>query len=262
VLSLPVSRFLKTKVISWGHFSYYFEQSSLYRKWILKYSVRCADYMVTINEENKKCYQQFLGRTKRIQTIYNPVEEVACNTIDSKEKWLISVGRLVPIKGIDYLAKVAVSVLRKNKDWKWLVIGDGEERTRLEKVISKYHLQDQLILKGRVDNVGEYLQKAQIFVLTSRSEGLPMCLLEAKMCGLPSVSFDIQTGPREIIKDGVNGYLVKPYDCVEMVNKISTLIQSEELRKDFAKNTKQDLEKFQMKQIIERWNGVLENLCD
>lgn len=70
----------------------------------------------------------------------------------------------------------------------------------------KYQLENQLILTGNVSNVSEYMQQASIYVMTSRSEGLPMVLLEAAQNGLPMVSFDIQTGPSEIIEDGKNGF--------------------------------------------------------
>jgi glycosyltransferase involved in cell wall biosynthesis len=261
ILSIPAAKGGKTKVLSWGHFSYYFEQKSLYRRWILRYAAKRADYMVTINEENRSCIAKFLKREKDIATIYNPVQEPVREPAVPKEKWILSVGRLVAVKGIDDLAETAVRVLKEHSDWKWIVVGDGEERPVLETAIAAHHLEEQLILKGTVSDVEPYLQRAQIFVLTSRSEGLPMCLLEAKANGLPCVSFDIHSGPNEIIEDQVNGYLVPPYDCAQMAERIGTLIQDEALRRQFAENTVRGIRKFQMDTIIQNWNGVLEYLC-
>ena len=79
-------------------------------------------------------------------------------------------------------------ILKKYPDWKWYVLGEGEERPRLEAVQKKYQLENQLILTGNVSNVSEYMQQASIYVMTSRSEGLPMVLLEAAQNGLPMVS--------------------------------------------------------------------------
>lgn len=261
VLSLPVCKRLQTKVISWGHFSFYFEQSSLYRRWIQKYSAKRADYIVTITRENARCYAQKLHRTERISTIYNPAEAAAADETVQKEKWILWVGRLVDIKGIEYLAKTAALVLKRHPDWKWIVVGDGEKRGVLEDVIAREGLQDRLVLAGTVADVAPYYRKAQVFVLTSKSEGLPMCLLEAKAYRLPCVSFDIRTGPNEIITDGVNGYLTEPYDCGTLAERIDRLLSDDKLRRQFAAASQVQMEKFQKERIIQDWIGVLEQVC-
>lgn len=270
ILSLPASRKMHTKVISWEHFNCEYEQSILYRRFILKYSVKRTDYIITLTEDDKACYCGAFGRSKGIRAIYNPMQETQLEQktqlkqetqLKQSRKYIITVGRLIPRKGIDYLAKTAVRVLKKHKDWSWVLLGDGEERALLEKTISEHQLENQLILKGNVTNVADYLAKAEIFVMTSRVEGLPMCLLEAKANCLPCISFRIRTGPEEIIEDGVNGYLIPPFDCDAMAEKIELLIEDEKLRKQFAANACSNIEKFQMEHIIKSWNEVLEQLC-
>ena len=96
-----------------------------------------------------------------------------------------------------------------------------------------------------------------MLVLTSYREGLPLVLLEANAIGLPMVSFDVFTGPNEIIVDGENGFLVTPYDCEDMAKKISCLIEDKELRKRQAKNTEKYIDKFSYKRIIEQWKQVI-----
>ena len=260
-LALPVASGVGTRVISWGHFSYYFERSSLYRRFIMKYSARRADYCVTINEENAGCYREYLHRKRDIRVIYNPVERVTPEHLSHREKWILWVGRLVDIKGVDYLAETAKRVLQTHKDWQWIVVGDGEKREYLEQFIRENDLKGRLIPAGSVTDVSQYYRQARIYVLTSRSEGLPMCLLEAKSYGLPCVSFDIRTGPREIIRDGVNGYLVQPYDCDSMAERIGRLAEDEALWERFAGQTGLDMEKFEMGSIIESWNEVIESVC-
>lgn len=260
VLSIPAVRGLHTKIISWEHFHYYYEMKSLYRRCILKYSVKRTDYIVTLTEGDKNAYMDNLNRREAISVIYNPVREFESTEAAEKENWLISVGNLVPIKGIDYLAEVAALVLKKHPDWKWLVIGDGDQKEFLETFIEQNQLGEQLILTGRVPDVSIYLKKAQIYVMTSRSEGLPMCLLEAKAFRLPSVSFDIVTGPNEIIQDGINGYLVKAYDCMEMAQKLEQLMEDSALRKQFSEHARDNMDKFQMESILRSWNTVLEFL--
>lgn len=257
VLSIPASRGLPVKVISWEHFNYFAEQEILYRRLILRYSVRRSDFIVTLTRQDRDNYAAHLGRTKRIAAIHNPMEQFPAADVP-KEKWIITTGNLSMGKGMDYLAQVAAAVLRRHEDWKWYVLGEGDMREYLEVQARESHLEGRLILTGNVKNVSDYLQKAQIFVFTSRHEGLPMSLLEAKAAHLPCVSFDIMTGPSEIIRDGVNGYLVQPFDCEAMAERICRLIEDGDLRARFTRRTELDLEKFRMERILAKWNRLLE----
>ena len=259
-LSLPASKGLKTKVISWEHFNYQFEQSVMYRRLILKYSIKRSDYVVTLTERDKELYIQHLKRRERIQAIYNPIEESVAAQEEKKEKWIITIGRHVPQKGPEYLVETAERVLKKYLDWKWIVLGDGEMREYLENEISRRQLDGRLILEGIVQNVGDYLQKAQIYVMTSRFEGLGLCLLEAKSHGLPCVAFDVPMGPAELIADGINGYLIPPFFCDEMEDKISRLIDNKELRDQFSGNAMLGMEKYREDYILNQWNQVIDQM--
>lgn len=261
-LSIPAAWKLKTKVLSWEHSNCIFEMSVLYRRAILKFSVKHSDYVVTLTESDRKHYEQMLRRTQNIEAIYNPMEKAGSIEAEKRENRIITVGRLVAGKGMDFLAEAAVRVLKKHTDWKWFLLGEGEERPFLERIIRENQLEEQLILTGLVPNVGEYLAQSKIFVLTSMSEGLPMCLLEAKAYGLPCISFDIPTGPDEIIEEGSNGFLIKPFDCEDMVGKINSLIEDDRLLLKFTQNAKKNMEKFQMAGIMEKWNRVLDDLCE
>lgn len=260
VLSLPASGGLKTKVISWEHFNCAYEMTSLYRRCILKYSVKRSDYVITLTERDRADYENRLGRRRNISVIGNPLQETVCGEEAQRENWLITVGNLVSVKGLDYLGQVAVRILKTHADWKWMVLGEGEERTYLEGLIRENALQEQLCLTGRVSDVGAYLRRAKIYVMTSRREGLPMCLLEAKHFRLPAVSFDVPTGPAEMIDDGVNGYLIEPYDCRAMADKLELLMENETLRERFSGNAQRGLERFRPEHVLKRWNEILEEL--
>lgn len=259
---LAVRGGLRTRVISWEHFNFQYENSILYRRLIRNYSVKRTDYIVTLTKQDAESYRHKLKRQERIRAIYNPMENVSIEGEYEREKWIITSGSLIHRKGIDYLARIAPKILKKYKDWKWFVLGDGELRGLLEQVQEREGLKDQLILPGRVQNVSEYLKKAQIFVLMSRAEGLPMVLLEAKAWRLPSISFDIMTGPSEIIHDNKNGFLITPFDCEKMVEKIGQLIEDEPLRQAFRDHTACGMEKFQMESILRQWNEVIDQVME
>lgn len=259
-LSLPAAKGLKTKIVSWEHFNCEFEMTSLYRRCILKYSVKRTDYVITLTERDRADYEKKLGRTRNICAVGNPVQATAWEEDTKRENWLITVGNLVPVKGLDYLGKIAADVLKTHPDWKWMILGEGKERPYLERLIRENALDGRLCLAGRVSNVDSYLKRSKIYVMTSRREGLPMCLLEAKLYGLPAVSFDVATGPAEIVEDGVNGYLIAPYDCRAMADKLGILMENGTLWEQFSGNAHRGLDMFRLEHILNCWNKILEEL--
>lgn len=260
VLSIPAAKSLGTKVISWEHFNADYELSVCYRKWILRYSVKRSDYVVVLTKGDLEDYGKRLGRRERIAQIYNPVDPPEAMEDRDRKKQILTVGRLAAEKGIDKLMWVAAAVLPTNPDWQWLLLGEGEERAALERFIEENHLENQLILMGNVADVDHYLRQASILVSTSEYEGLGMSLLEARRMGVPCVSFAVQTGPLEIIHDGIDGYLVQPFDCDTMIGKINTLIENPSLRKQFAKQALLSMGDFETETIIKQWKDILERL--
>ena len=183
------------------------------------------------------------------------IKEVKKCSLHSKQ--IVSVGRLTYQKGFDMLIDVAKDVLEKNKEYKWLILGDGEDKNRLQEKINKYNLQDRLILKGKVSNVEDYYKNSSLYVMTSRFEGLPMTLLEAKSYKMPIVSFDCPTGPSEIIRNNINGYLVKANDIKEMSNKVNSVLLDDKKLKKFSDKAELDIDKFNINSIINKWINIL-----
>jgi len=96
--------------------------------------------------------------------------------------------------------------------------------------------------------------------MTSRTEGLPMVLLEAQGCGLPIVSFDCETGPSDIISDNTNGFLIDCYDTDKMVKKISLLCADYDLRLKFGQQALENVEKFRPESINSKWEDLFRKL--
>ncbi|MGM9979691.1 MAG: glycosyltransferase family 4 protein [Clostridium sp.] len=259
--SLVVKLFTKVKVISWEHFNYYQHPNVKYRKYTRKLAGRFANAIVTLTNEDKGYYEKNIKIKCPIEFIHNPIMNLDKNyNYDLNSKIILSVGRLTYQKGFDILLDVANIVLKKHKDWKWIILGEGEDRIILEDKIKSLALEEKVILKGNVSNVEAYYKTSSIFVLTSRYEGLPMTLLETKPFKLPIVSFDIKTGPNECILNNKNGYLIKAFDVKEMAEKINNLIENKELRKSFSNNALEDTEKFNLKNIIKKWTDILESI--
>ena len=260
VLSLPAAKWLGTKVISWEHFNADYELSVSYRKWILQYSIKRSDYVVVLTKADLDVYRKRLGRNERICQIYNPIHKVIENNKSERKKQILSVGRLVPQKGIDKLMQVANAILSAHPDWQWLLLGEGEQRAALERFIAENGLQNRLILMGNVPDVDLYLKDASMLVSTSESEGLGMSILEARSMGVPCVSFAVKTGPLEIIRDGLDGYLIPPFRCDMMVEKIDALIRDPALREQLAKQALRSMRDFETEKIVGQWKQILEQL--
>lgn len=260
IFSVVAVSFTKIKLISWEHFNFYETMENKLRVPIRKYVTRYTDCVVTLTKEDQQNYKDYFGSKLLIKQIYNPIEIIRFdNQYELNSKTIISVGRLAKQKGFDYLLNVAKKVFDKYPDWQWIILGEGDERSILEKVIKEEKLK-QVKLLGRVNNVGDYLKKSAIFVMTSRYEGFPLVLIEAKQYNLPIVSFKCKTGPSELVKDKVNGYLVECFDIDEMANKICELIKSNGMRLDFSNNAKIDIDSLEYKNIIKKWKILLDEL--
>lgn len=256
--SLAVRRSAKVKVISWEHFNYMQNPDVPYRKITRRWAARSADAIVTLTKADKHLYETNLKLRCPVVAIANPMAEPQAEPqYDLSSRLIISSGRLTYQKGFDLLVEVAARVLPQHPDWKWSILGEGEDRAMLEQKIKEAHLDSQLILEGRVDDMGAWYRRAALFVLTSRFEGLPMVLLEAKANRLPIVSFDCPTGPADIIRDGVNGDLIPEGDVESMAIKINVLIDNNQRRIDYAQASGLDEERFRLDAIMDSWESLM-----
>jgi glycosyltransferase involved in cell wall biosynthesis len=182
------------------------------------------------------------------------------NNYSESSSIILSAGRLTYQKGFDILVEVAKKVFQKHNNYKWYILGKGEDRDLLERKIIEYNLTDKLILTGNVRNIDDYYKQTEIFVLTSRFEGLGMVVLEALNYNVPVVSFKCRVGPSEIIDNNVNGYLVNVGEINIMADKICYLIENHVIRKRFSQNAKKDLYRFDINMISGQWDELLSSL--
>lgn len=247
----------------------YCDHGSLQNEWHKKditgmrlFCTLLSNLTVVLTEKTRQDYmKKFHIRPRKVKCIYNWIDPKLLSKrkpYDAGSRKIMSVGRMGREKGYDLLVKAALKVLPSHPDWEWHIYGEGETSQMISKQIIKEGLDSQLILKGNEPNVHGLYHQYALLVLPSYREGLPLVLLEAKASGLPMVSFDIVTGPNEIIEDGVNGYLIKPYDCQEMADKIASLLDNQEMREEFAGNTKLNLKKFEQQQILTQWRSVID----
>lgn len=247
---------MKTKTITWEHSNFFNNWGSSKFRYLRWFAAKFSDAFVVLTEKDKENYLAHIKTRTPIVVIPNPMKSHYAH-YDINSKILLSAGMLVPIKGYDTAIQAAKKVFAKKPDWKWIICGEGPERGTLERLIREEGLENHVLLPGNVSNMDEMYQKAAIFVMTSRMEGLPMVLLEAKSWGVPIVSFDIMTGPSDIVQHGINGFLVEPNHIEKLAAAILELMESDQLRERFSKDSKIDIDKFRIETIVQKWEDIL-----
>ena len=234
-------------------------------------AARYADAIVTLTEQDKGFYQENLKIRGRIQAIHNPADYMQPqNDVPERNyenKIILSVGRLCEAKAFERIPQIAAGIKNNYPElsFQWLIAGEGELRAQIEEQIRRWDVEKEVTLLGHVSELGALYGEALVYVMTSRYEGLPMVLLEAKMHRLPCVSFDIMTGPSEIIQDGIDGYLVSSPEnenCAaeKMAHGIARLLTDHELYQKFSNHTQDNLGAFRMDAVKSCWKELLEQL--
>lgn len=181
--------------------------------------------------------------------VSNPYINECYNKVE-KEKVISNVGRLNYQKGQDILIKAFKIVNQKFPEYKLIIYGEGIERAALEKLIEELNLKDRVILAGKKENVIKEITRSEIFVFSSRYEGMPNALLEAMACGLPCISTDCVAGPSEIIKDNENGILVEIDNIEQIAEKIIYLIENKSIAEKIGLEAKKVLKEYSKDKIF------------
>lgn len=176
------------------------------------------------------------------------------------ERWLLAVGRLVDQKGFDLLIAAFQKLASRFSHWRLFILGEGPMRGGLERQIEEAGLQGRVALAGRAGNVGEWYEAADLYVMSSRFEGFPNTLAEAMAHGLPAVSFDCDTGPRDIIRHEVDGLLVPPGDLDALTEALARLMADDALRQQYAARAVEVRQRFSMERVAGMWETLFEEL--
>jgi len=223
-----------------------------------------TDYLVTLTKKDMKNWiERYHVNPKKIGYCYNPiVPRDDYEIYEGNHKKILSIGRITRVKQFHLIPQIASDIFSQYPDWSWDIYGDGDN-TYIEEIkqeIEKYHLEEKVLLKGNHPNPHEIYGQYDVFVLCSAFEGLPVVLLEAKQHHLPIVAFDCQTGPSEIVEDGISGILVKQDDLMGMKDALRQLIESEDLRKKYASHAKDNLHLFEKNHIMNQWMALIERV--
>lgn len=212
-------------------------------------------------EDRKQGISLNIAAKEKLCTIYNGINDI--KRIKSSENIreiykipedaiiLCSVARMDSQKRCFETASIMAEIMNKRKDIYFMFVGDGPLFIQMESTVKLYGIEQRFILAGSRNNVPDYLNSADIFLLLSNYEGLPISLLEAMCMGLPLVASDVG-GVCELIEENINGFLVSN-DEKEIINKLYTLIEDDKKREKFGKNSRAMFEtRFKFEDMIDK----------
>jgi len=264
----------KSKIIfiEQGNTRYLFNKQNFIVKFLTKISFKNVDKIVAASEGVSQDIKNLFNlKNEKTTFVYNFIdiekiqvlsnEEIDEEIFKNKLKPIIlAVNRLdLHQKDIITLLK-AFSLVVQNLDAYLVIVGEGPDRLKIETEIKELCLESNVFLLGHKNNPYKYMKNSDVFVLSSFHEGMPIVLIEAIACDLPVIATDCDFGPREIIKDGYNGFLVPVGNPQIMSEKILIILKNKEIKEKFIKNAKANLDTFSIDSSLSKYKKIIDSL--
>ena len=248
------------KCIGWLHNSYealFGEDSHYYigakRRRHYIYQFRKLDDVVVLCQDDANRFNTY-DKHFTPTVIYNPLTLKQGVPSTGTSKRFLTVGRFTPLhKGIDLIIEAFNLFAQKNKEWKLDIVGEGTEEKTFREQIAKYQLEDRITIHPFTNHIQEYYSEAQVYVLSSRWEGMPLVLVEAMSHGLPIVTSDLPVS-KEILGDF--GMYFKNGDIEDLALRLEDATHI-----DWEAKSKEALEiakRFDIENIISQWKKLIE----
>lgn len=261
VVSLPASLGLTLVKIGWEHYSFFSNIVDKKRK-ISRWLVGIFfDNLVVLTQRDKANWSKKILLNAKLSVIENPTPffEVQKQNKKFLNTSAVAIGRLRYEKGFDLLIDAwSLAKPRLPDSANLIIVGDGEEKEALQKKIVELDLQDSVFIKNFSREIEKYYEKAKIYCLSSRTEALPMVLIEALSYSCPLIAFDCYTGPREIIKQSYNGFICSEGDIFDYAERIIYLYSlNEDEFNVISDNSYTSSFDYHIENIVLKWRALL-----
>jgi len=213
--------------------------------------IRRFDKFVTLTDEDLG----YWGRPENGVCIPNFINVMPAVTASTEAPHVLAIGRFCHQKAFDRLLRAWKQVKQDSasRGWTLRLAGGGEDADKLRALAAELNLTDSVEILGARRDVESLYREASVYALSSRYEGLPMVLLEAQSYGLPIVSFDCQCGPRDVVTDGKDGFLVPEGDIDGLAARLCELIRNPELRREMGLNARLAAARWDKEKIMQQW---------
>lgn len=234
---------------------HFFGRAKSLLRWLL---LRRTTHLVVQTVRIKDFYSAKLQ--SRTTIIPNPVtDKVFSLTPTLKRKRIIAVGRLAYQKNYPMMFRAFAKVHHDFPDWQLVVYGNGPQKDEIRGVIERLGMEGHIILAGKSDHVVEEMNKSSLFVMSSDYEGMSNALLEAVCVGLPVISTDV-SGARDLITEGVNGYIVPVGNERALTLALSSMLSSPEKMDEMGRQSKALAPRFREEQIVGQWEELIKKV--
>ena len=244
------------------------EFGGLFREKLLSWTRSLVDMNIAVSRKvAEKVVEKGVSKKENVYIIYNGInlenfpnkdkQEMRENlNLETDKPVFVSVGSLTQQKGYQYLLEAVKDI---NNDALFIILGEGSERKKLENKIKEYKLGDMVLLRGNVDNVNDYLQAADFFIMPSLWEGFSVALLEAAWAGKVIIATDVG-GNAEIIIDNKTGFLLESKDAKKIAEKINhVLTLPPEKKNSISQQVKKRVEdEFSMQKMLDNYQNLYE----
>ena len=217
---------------------------------------RKFDQLVVLSEEDR----ELCTHCPDAVCIHNPLTFIPKETSPLTDKVILSIGRLSVEKNFPELVEIWALIAKDYPDWKLRIVGEGYTTERILAVAQKHGIEGQVELCPFTKDIQRHYLSSSIYAMTSAFEGFGLVLVEAEALGVLTVAYACQCGPRDIIRDGVDGFLIQPGDREAFANKLRSLIEHEELRQEMGKKAKVNAERFALDRIMGEWEKLFQKL--
>lgn len=221
---------------------------------------RKYDYGIVLTKEDEEDRRKYLSI--KLKHIYNfMLNEKEITPFEKRKNIILGVGRMVEQKNLLDIVEAVNLIKSSLNNWKVKLYGEGEQYRIISERIAKYDLQNIILLEGYNYHMHEVYNESKLLVTPALWEGQPMNILEAFSYRIPVISYNCKCGPKEIIRDGVNGYLVD-FDIRDLASKILKLISDENLLRSFSDSTSLDIHKFAFDKVMNNWKSFYEDVTN
>ena len=221
------------------------------------------DALVSLTERSTEWIRHNLATSgMNLSTVPNMNPDGFYLQSSCQSKVIIAAGRVVRQKRFDHLVEAFSLISDDFPDWSLRIFGEGRERRKVERIIEERGLSNQVAILPFVTDLKNELAKASIAAMTSVNEGLPLVGLEALATGVPYISYDIPTGPSEIIDDGENGYLISEGDTPAFAEKLRILMSDPTLRRRMGQAARASSIRYSEGTVSDQWEQLFRQLLD
>ncbi|OOV29525.1 hypothetical protein BXU11_06470 [Flavobacterium sp. LM5] len=223
--------------------------------WFKEWAAKQFDAFVVLNAESAKEWP-----ASNCTIITNPLVIRTAEKKQISSKRVVAIARNAYEKGLDRLLVIWQQVAKRQPEWELCIYGVLNPETQLLPLAQALGVESSVTFYPPVVAVETVYLDSAVFVMTSRYEGLGLVLLEAMASGLPCVAYDCPVGPRSIITDGVNGFLVEDGNVEAFVERLALLFQDEKLRETIGENAQKSIANYELNTIMNQWKALFDSL--